>query len=252
MVSSSFYAEAKLNEQDVMKVDYEVTHKYLDKDPNNILSGEMIVIGDSYAMLLAQHSNANFNYIVHQGYTVDKIYAEFLPLIQPNRYKYGYVFIGANDYMRQTNLNEFREFLQRIVDDLKSKGMQVIFSNYSEPRFDVIDERLLNHNPVPCFFYDMIIKDIVLKNSLIYVDMRDILNEYGYYPNDFIHPTSDFYPPLIRKVEDRIMEDKSDKNMPNYESYFKSRLTTELSEYQGMIKDVNNFIDGSYSNIDIK
>ena len=197
---------ANLTLKDFVDKELDVSGTFADftKVPFSILDGKLVVLGDSYAFLLSAYSNYQFNYIVHQGYTVKQINNEFVDKIPKDSFKYAYMFIGPNDFMNQTDLFSFKKNLQEIILKLKSNGMQVIFSNYFDPDYSTETSKTFTFYGIPCYQYDYIIKDLVISNNLIYVDILDLLSKYGRMEYDYVHPHENMYTPVIERIIEHI------------------------------------------------
>ena len=199
----SLYAKNNKN------VDIGITAYDFDKSPNQLYSGKFLVIGDSYALLMVENTIDNYNYIVHAGYDISKIYFEFLPLIKSNTYDYVFLFLGPNDYMEQVEPKDFMFVLGLVVDDLKSKGIQVIMTDYVDPHYDYkvysgLDNAYYNH-----LLYDNAVKEIIAGRKLIYVPYEDLFRQYGYRSEyDLVHPNDLMYEPLISRIKTKIDEDR--------------------------------------------
>ena len=207
-LTSSIPAYPILNQLQGRDHDYENTFTYLSKGPELTSGGELLVLGDSFGFLFCEYVNRGVNYVVHQGYTVEKIYNEFLPLVESNKYKYCFLLIGPNDFMKQTEVSAFKSIVQLIVNDLKSKGMQVIVTDYCDPDYNSDMTYSLSHYPLKCWQYDSAIKEVKRYNDLLFVEMRDLLNLYGRLPMDPVHPDKALYNPLLERVEKTIENDK--------------------------------------------
>ena len=208
LLTSSISAYPLLNQLQGRDHDYENTFSYLSKGPDLTNGGELLVLGDSFGFLFCEHVKRAVNYVVHQGYDVAKIYNEFLPLIEKDRYKYCFLMIGPNDFMMQTDVPAFKSIVQLIVNDLKSKGMQVIVTDYCDPDYNSNLTYSLSQYPLKCWQYDSAIKEVKRYNDLLYVEMRDLLNLYGRLPMDPVHPDKALYNPLLERVEKTIENDK--------------------------------------------
>ena len=206
--SNSTFTQVLLNEQRGKDKDLELTYVNFLKSPSNICNGELVIMGDSYGLLLCEYSDKSFNYIVHQGYDVLKIFKEFLPLIKHNSYRYAFIILGPNDFFQQTELKTFKEILRNIIVDLKIKGIQLIVTDYCDPdyRSSIIKPYLLFSKK--CSDYDAIIKELIDEESLLYVPMKDLLNVYGWIEKDFVHPNEKLYNPLIDRVESIVSNHK--------------------------------------------
>lgn len=202
------FAQPTLNQLEGKEQDFNNTYIYMEKGPALACDGELIVLGDSFAFLFCANIDKGVNYIVHQGYDVSKICREFLPHIKKGQYKYAFLMIGPNDFMEQTSIYIFRTMLQIIIADLKMKGMKVVITDYCDPDYSVRDASVLYYLPIKCFQYDFVIKELMLNYGLLYVEMRDLLAEYGRLPLDMVHPAKKMYPHVLERVENVIEQDR--------------------------------------------
>ena len=207
-ITSSISGYPILNQLQGRDHDYENTFSYLSKGPELTCGGELIVLGDSFGFLFCEHIKKGVNYVVHQGYDVARIFNEFLPLVEKDKYKYCFLMIGPNDFMRQTDTKAFKSIVQLIVNDLKSKGMQVIVTDYCDPDYSYSLTAGLRQHTKKCWEYDQAIKEVKRYNDLLYVEMKDLLAFYGRMPMDPVHPDKALYNPLLERVEKVIENDK--------------------------------------------
>lgn len=212
IITNSIFAQVNLNQLRENEHDFDNTYFYLSKGPELAFEGDLIVLGDSFGFLFCEYVDKGVNYIVHQGYSTRKICAEFLHHVRKDTYKYAFLMIGPNDFFEQTDLMTFKATLQTIISDLKSKGIQVIMTDYCDP--DYTDEgSIFLFNAIKCWQYDEVIKELVVSNGLIFVEMRDLLLQYGRFPSDLVHPNKLLYEPLMKRVETAIEKDKAWKNI---------------------------------------
>lgn len=203
------YASVTLNQLRGKEHDFANTYRNFGVGPDYILSGDLLVLGDSFSFLLCEYADAELNYIVHQGYTLQQILDEFIEEIPRDRYKYIYLYIGPNDFFAQTNPVDFRVALQIIVNKLKFRGAQVILSNYTEPDYTSSYAKGTIDNKIKCKEYDLEIWQTAQQNDLIYVDTSDLLKQYGKIKVDGIHPSREMYNPLLIKVLNEIILDEN-------------------------------------------
>lgn len=208
IITNSIFAQVNLNQLRENEHDFDNTYFYLSKGPELAYGGDLIVLGDSFGFLFCEYINKGVNYIVHQGYSISKIRYEFLHHVKKDTYKYAFLMIGPNDFFEQTDIVTFKATLQVIINDLKSKGIQVIMTDYCDPDYTADGGVLLFHN-IKCRQYDIAIKELITSNGLIFVEMRDLLLKYGRFPNDMVHPNKLLYEPLFERVENAIEMDKA-------------------------------------------
>lgn len=205
LIADICFCTSKLNYLKDKDDDYVNTFSYFAKTPTTELNGDFIVIGDSYAFLFAKHVNEDFNYLVHQGYDIDKIYSDLIPMLKGHNYKYAYLLIGPNDFMEQTDLLAFSKTLQTIVYELKACGMQVIMSDYCEPKYSFGFTNILQYLPNKCIQYSIIVADIISINELIHVPLVDLVETYGYMI-DGIHPNEKIYSILFERLKMKLLD----------------------------------------------
>lgn len=208
IITNSIFAQINLNQLRENEHDFDNTYFYLVKGPELAYGGDLIVLGDSYGFLFCEYVDKGVNYIVHQGYTISKIHNEFLHHVKKDTYKYAFLLIGPNDFNKQTDIDSFKSTLQMVIDDLKSKGIQVIMTDYCDPNYNGEGAAFLFNN-IKCWQYDVAIKELIVSNGLIYVEMRDLLLKYGWLPEDVMHPNKQLYVPLMERIEDAIEKDKA-------------------------------------------
>lgn len=212
IITNNIFAQVTLNQLRENNKDFEHTYFYLSKGPELAYEGSLIVLGDSYGFLFCEYVNDGVNYIVHQGYNITKICNEFLQYVKADTYKYAFLMIGPNDFFEQTDIYTFEKKIQMIISDLKSKGIQVIMTDYCDPDYTE-DGSVLLFNPIKCWQYDMVIKELIVLNGLMYVEMKDLLLQYGRLPGDMVHPDKLMYEPLMKRVKDAIEKDKASKSL---------------------------------------
>lgn len=206
IITNSIFAQVNINQLRENKHDFTNTYFYLSKGPELAYGGDLIVLGDSFGFLFCEYVDKGVNYIVHQGYSISKINDEFLYHVKKDIYKYAFLMIGPNDFFEQTNISVFKATLQMIIDDLKSKGIQIIMTDYCDPDY-TNEGAIFLFNTIKCWQYDLAIKELIASNGLIFVEMKDLLLQYGWFPKDAVHPNKHLYAPLMERVEDAIERD---------------------------------------------
>ena len=208
IITNSIFAQVNLNQLRENEHDFDNTYFYLSKGPELVYGGDLIVLGDSFGFLFCEYVDKGVNYIVHQGYSIGKIRAEFLHHVKKDTYKYAFLMIGPNDFFEQTDIDVFKTTLQVVINDLKSKGIQVIMTDYCDPDY-TNDGAIFLFNNIKCWQYDMAVKELIALNGLMFVEMRDVLLQYGRFPKDVVHPNKGLYEPLMERIVDAIERDKA-------------------------------------------
>lgn len=187
------------------KLDNDVISSNLFQSPLNLYSGKFLLIGDSYAYLMAENTIELYNYIVRPGYNITKIYFELLPEIKANTFVYAFLFIGPNDYMEQLEPDKFKFVLGLTVDKLIEKGIKVVMTDYVAPHYEFLVKSNLIYAQYNIEDYDAAVKEIITGRKLIYVPMDDLIQNYGFdIDKDLVHPKNEIYEPLLSKVVESI------------------------------------------------
>lgn len=178
--------------------DYENTYADLNTSPTYVFDGKIVIIGDSYSFLLAANCGYKVNYIVHQGYTVSKIYNDLLKEIKPESFKYALVFIGPNDFIMQTSMPEFEANIICIAEELLKKGMIPMFTTYIRPRSDI--ETKVYPRMIDCSVYSACLENVVKTYNYLWFDLTSYYNLFGLDETDGIHPAISMYKPLYEGI----------------------------------------------------
>lgn len=194
------FADLSLNSAGERFLSYESTQTNFSKLPNQVLEGKFIVLGDSYAYLLSTYSTYYFNYIVHQGYNISKIYNEFIDKINYGEYKYAFLFIGPNDFMEQTLPESFKVNLRKTITTLNNKGMRVILASYLDIDYNSAYKDVFLNKKIKCYVYSNIVRELSNELNVLYVDILDLISIYGRMENDFVHPAKPAYKPIMDRV----------------------------------------------------
>lgn len=200
MINITYAAKHNGKKLNIDKISYDLI-----PSPLNLYSGKFLLIGDSYAYLMAENTVELYNYIVRPGYNITKIYFELLPEIKPDTFKYAFLFIGPNDYMEQLEPDKFKFVLGLTVDKLIERGMKVVVTDYISPHYDFLVKSNLIYAEYNVEEYNAAVQEIVIGRNLMYVPMTDLIQNYGFDDErDLVHPKNDIYEPLLSKVIEKI------------------------------------------------
>ena len=200
MINITYAAKHNGKKLNIDKISYDLI-----PSPLNLYSGKFLLIGDSYAYLMAENTVELYNYIVRPGYNITKIYFELLPEIKPDTFKYAFLFIGPNDYMEQLEPDKFKFVLGLTVDKLIERGMKVVVTDYISPHYNFLVKSNLIYAEYGVEEYNAAVQEIVIGRNLMYVPMTDLIQNYGFDgEKDLVHPKSDIYEPLLSKVIEKI------------------------------------------------
>ena len=200
MINITYAAKHNGKKLNIDKISYDLI-----PSPLNLYSGKFLLIGDSYAYLMAENTVELYNYIVRPGYNITKIYFELLPEIKPDTFKYAFLFIGPNDYMEQLEPDKFKFVLGLTVDKLIERVMKVVVTDYISPHYNFLVKSNLIYAEYGVEEYNAAVQEIVIGRNLMYVPMTDLIQNYGFDgEKDLVHPKSDIYEPLLSKVIEKI------------------------------------------------
>ena len=181
-------------------------YEYYETNPNS--SNSIAVTGDSYAGFLASfESYKNHNIYVYAvaGRPIKMNYDIMMTAIDsPSNYMV--VSIGVNDYVAQTNIDEFKLLLDQFVVLCEERQKKVIFHTYMD-----FDKAMIEAVMPEDYFvfkisdYDNSIKEVVNQHkNAYYINMSDY-NDQVYLQEDRIHFNSIFYDELYDRISMRIL-----------------------------------------------
>ena len=160
-------------------------------------SNEIMVLGDSYAYYLMLYGNVNYRYTICPGYAVQDIKNELLDEMNFTGIKQVLLFIGPNDLMRQTDIYDFLKDLDTIIDYVKSRGVEIILTNY----FGI-------HNtafPTDYLMYDNLVRCASTWKKCKYIDLSELDSKYKRAKFDeYVHPPKEFYEAAIAVIVNSI------------------------------------------------
>lgn len=164
-----------------------------DKRRNN----EIMVLGDSYAYYLMLYGNVDYRFAICPGYAIQDIKNELLDEINFTGIKQVLLFIGPNDLMRQTDVYDFLNDLDHIIDYVKSKGAEVILTNY----FNIPNTVYATGYHV----YDNLVRCAGIWKECKYIDLSELDSKYPRNKFDeYVHPPKDFYEAAIAVIVNSI------------------------------------------------
>lgn len=202
-----------IQNQELSKENQSKTFVDLNASPDYEACGDLLVVGDSFAYLFASHCGKKVSHVVHQGYNIERINNELMDMIPNLKFKHSFLFIGPNDYMEQTDIFYFQRQLQEVFNKAHDRNMKVIVTNYFDPDYNDENAKALVFCTTPCFTYELIIKDTAERNGFIFMDINDLLLQYGHHKGDFVHPNRAINKPILTRLLSYI--DSDNKNNEN-------------------------------------
>ena len=164
---------------------------------NKRKNNEIMVLGDSYAYYLMLYGNINYRFAICPGYAIKDLKNELLDEINFTGVKQVLLFIGPNDLMRQTDIYDFLKDLDHIIDFIKSKGVDVILTNY----FNIPNTIF----PIDYRVYDNMVRCACMWKKCKYVDLTELDSKYPRAKFDeYVHPPKDFYEAAIAIIVNSI------------------------------------------------
>lgn len=180
----------------------DTTDTYLKQSPGMPYQGRFLVLGDSYAYLFCKNCGQDFNYIVHRGYDVKKIFLELIPLIPDKQYDYCFFYIGPNDLMLQTTTPNFEYYVQEIINALKGKGITPILTSYVDLNYELFPEYA---DKIKGNMYDKVLAIMAKANYVPFIDTSRLVAKYGMM-EDNVHPATAMYEVLGKQLVEYLNE----------------------------------------------
>ena len=152
---------------------------------------------DSYAYYLMLYGNVDYRFAICPGYAIQDIKNELLDETNFSGVKQVLLFIGPNDLMRQTDIYDFLHDLDHIIDYVKSKGAEVILTNY----FGIPNTVF----PTDYLVYDNMVRCASIWKKCKYIDLSELDSHYPRAKFDeYVHPPKDFYEAAIAVIVNSI------------------------------------------------
>lgn len=96
----------------------------------DVLFSDILIIGDSYAYNFLYYTKIDCRFVVKIGYTIANIKDELLKLADFTGIKYCIIFIGPNDYMQQTAIQDFHYYFKSMCEIIIGKGVKPVLISY--------------------------------------------------------------------------------------------------------------------------
>lgn len=193
------------------------------KHPRNMFKGktfvtdtypifkEVVFMGDSYSHFISYDLGFDVMNYSCPGLKLKDLKYVFDMASKSNK-KYAIIFIGPNDFIAQTPLNEFKECFETYIKMLKDEmGAKVILTSYLPSKYTIAEEsKGIFKNTID--MYDKEIKEISDENEgVFYLDILtdydvDKYSKYTIENNDAIHLNYDFNVSLINRLYDLIID----------------------------------------------
>ena len=174
---------------------------YPSKDGNG---DTIMVTGDSYAGFFASYESGKEHNIVifaeaakstRENYEMMKTAIDAPPNIV-------IISIGVNDCNKHVGLEEFKNRMEELVSECKSKNKRVILHTYMDYNMDAFGDP--KHVFMPSD-YDNILKNVAQKyKNAFYIDMSDY-NSNAFLQPDLIHYNRVFYDILYDRISTALM-----------------------------------------------
>lgn len=160
-------------------------------------NNEIMVLGDSYSYYLMLYGNIDYRFAICPGYAIGDIKNELLDEINFIGVKQVILFIGPNDLMRQTDIYDFLKDLDYIIDYIKSKGAEVILTNY----FSIPNTVFATDYRI----YDNMVRCASIWKQCKYIDLSELDSKYPRNKFDeYVHPPKEFYEAAIAVIVNSI------------------------------------------------
>ena len=185
------------------------------EEPGNIV-GDLIVTGDSYGGFFVSFLKSFY------GYNIDKnTYcrpqmtvvenSEIYELAFITRYNNVVLSIGFNDYVRQTDIRTFYDYVVKFAKLANLYGKRLILHSYLAVPFRYEDEK---YSVVD---YDLELRNVANKFDCVeYIDVTDVENKIEYLLDDGIHYNEKMYILLYARIEELLKKIQNESNVIIY------------------------------------
>ena len=175
----------------------------LREEPGKIV-GDLIVTGDSYGGYFVSFLKAFY------GYNIDKnSYCRPQMTVVENHEIYELAFItkynnvvlsiGFNDYVKQTDLTVFYDYIVKFAKLARLYNKRLILHSYLAVPFSYPDEKYSYID------YDLELRKIAYKfDNVEYIDITDVQNRIDYLLEDGIHYNEKMYIVLYNRISELL------------------------------------------------
>lgn len=176
---------------------------------------DVIFFGDSYTYLISEYINGDFKIYGEKGHTLRELY-KISKQVAKNNEKYVSIFIGPNDMIYKTSLENFKNDLSYICEAFTNTGKTVIVSSYLKSEFTE-SIMMAYEDSLTVTDYDIAIRDVCDEKGLIYFDVKainDYVHDKAYEENgayDSLHFNKNFYIKYMNKLCNLIYNIKKEE-----------------------------------------
>lgn len=179
---------------------------------------DLTIVGDSYTNALDNDIGGDLITFSRSGFKVSLLHDNFLGAIKANK-KYVVIFIGPNDFIAQTDLDEFKNVLNQYISEVLAKtNSTIVLSSYLE---SIITVGCEEHNPKTfpnrIKQYDSKLREIVKEDEterVLYFDIFNI-NDYEKYKraeDDLLHFNAEFNCRYLVELHNFLKQYEDDLN----------------------------------------
>lgn len=183
----------------------------LKKISDNVLSSKniidnIVIVGDETKNFIKDKIMVSFKKTVKTYGLSDKTVTENIDLYEKGIVEGdGEIIIlanGINDYLRGTDLSQFKESIERLCETAYKVNKVMIFHSYMKGKSAKIST---NGNYIVCD-YDVVLKELTnYYNNVFYVDCCD-LDTFNYLSVDKIHFNEYYYEKLVSRILETIVK----------------------------------------------
>lgn len=177
------------------------------EEPGNVV-GNMLVTGDSYGGFFVSFLKS------HHGYNIDKnSYCRPQKTVIENYEIYQLAFIancenvvlsiGFNDFIKQTDLNDFHHYVDLLVKRAEMYGKRLILHSFLSVPF--VDDKDTSKYKNTFEDYDTELRIIASKyDNVEYIDITDIQGNPEFLLDDAIHYNEKMYLILYDRIQEML------------------------------------------------
>lgn len=168
---------------------------------------DFVLCGDSYAHFVSLDIGFDLTNYCCPGLTVAEL-ANVMEQTSKSGKKYVCIFIGPNDFFRQTSIKSFRDCLYKYIKNFRENNMQVILCTYLNSTYaDLVEEFQTDKKIKIIDYQNSIVSLIDEDNGIFYLDLAEYNNHKIYHRDEDpkIHYNYDFNVKFINKLYKKLL-----------------------------------------------
>lgn len=184
----------------------------LKEEPGNVV-GDLLVTGDSYGGYFVSFLKAFFGYNIEKNKYCrpQKTVIENYPIYELafiTQYDYVVLSIGFNDYIKQTNINDFYHYIYLLVKLAMLYDKTLILHSYLSVPFRHENELYKFED------YDLELRKLATEyDNVEYIDLTDLQDKPEFLNADLIHYNEKMYLELYSRINEMMIRKKKESKI---------------------------------------